>query len=36
LEEGGGEKEVIRGTPGMPMPGMLLLWARRALIGATT
>ena len=35
LEEGGGEKEVIRGTPGMPMPGMLLLWARRALIGTT-
>jgi hypothetical protein len=38
LEEGEGEKEgqeeeVIRGTPGMRMQGMLLLW--RALIGTT-
>ncbi len=40
LEEGEGEKEgqeeeVIGGTPGMRMQGMLLLWARRALIGTT-
>ena len=41
MEEGEGaeeeeeEEEVIGGTPGMPMQGMLLLWARRALIGTT-